>query len=275
MTDLTHQHPPKVSGVPEDSRASRRIKPRPGGPSEALAPYLRRLPSLAVSWLVAQPCLFLLGLFMISVGLLLTKVVLKSDAIANADARFPEWLESQRTAFLTDVSYYGSLIGDAPVLVSLVVGVVLLLVLKGRWRTGSFVAQAGLVEFSCYGLTVLFISRERPEVVRLDDLNNFHSFPSGHVAASTAIYGAFALLLAAHFKALPLRVAIWSVAASLPVIVAISRIYRGEHHPIDVAFGFLMGCGAIVVALFAARTARAVAELRAEKNVEKNTEMFG
>ena len=268
MTDLTHHTPPSVSGVPEESRASRRIKPRVGGPSERLAPRLRRLPSLAVSWIVAQPLMLLLAATMISLGFLLTKVLLTNDAILRADARFPEWLESQRTAFWTDASYVGSLIGDAPILVPIVVGVALALALNRRWRTASFIAQAGMVEFSTYGLTVLFVSRQRPDVVHLDKLNNFHSFPSGHTAASTAIYVSLGLLLAAHFKALPLRIVIWAVAGSLPIIVALSRIYRGEHHPLDVFFGTLMGLGAVLVALFAVRTARAVAELRAEKNVE-------
>jgi membrane-associated phospholipid phosphatase len=268
MSDLTHHRPPKVSGVPEDSRASRRIKPRAGGPSERLAPRLRRLPSIAVSWIVAQPGMLLLAGCTILIGYLLTTVVLENDAIARADARFPEWLEGQRTPFWTDVSYVGSLIGDAPILVPIVAGVALALALQSRWRTASFLVQAGMVEFSVYGLTVLFVTRARPDVVKLDNLNNFHSFPSGHTAASTAIYISLGLLLAAHFKVLPLRIAIWSIAISLPIIVALSRIYRGEHHPLDVTFGFLMGLGAVLVALFAVRTARAVAEVRAEKNVE-------
>jgi membrane-associated phospholipid phosphatase len=41
-------------------------------------------------------------------------------------------------------------------------------------------------------------------------------------------------------------------------------MYQGQHHPIDVAAGALMGVGAMFVAMFAARTARATAELRAE-----------
>jgi membrane-associated phospholipid phosphatase len=266
MSDLTH-HPP-VSGVPEGSRASRRIKPRPGGPSERLAPFLRRLPSLAVSWIVAQPGMLLVGLCTILLGLFLTRVVLSSDTISRADAWLPEWFAANRTTFWTDLSYVGSLIGDAPVLIAVVGMVALGLALTRRWRTASFVLQAGMVEFSVYGLTVFFISRTRPDVVQLDNLNVHHSFPSGHTAATTAVYGAIALLFAAHFKALPLRIAIWSVAAALPVIVAFSRIYRGEHHPLDVASGFLVGIAAIIVAVFAVRTARAVAELRAEKTAD-------
>jgi membrane-associated phospholipid phosphatase len=50
--------------------------------------------------------------------------------------------------------------------------------------------------------------------------------------------------------------------------VGLARMYRGEHHPIDVAAGMLMGVGAILVGIFAVRTARAVAELRAKKQIE-------
>lgn len=266
MSDLTHR--PPVSGVPQDSRASRRVKPRPGGPSEKIAPRLRRLPSLFVSWIVAQPGMLLLAASVVALGLFITEVVLRSDAISRADDWLPEWFAAHRTTFWTDASYVGSMLGDAPVLIPVVGMVALGLVLTRRWRTASFVLQAGMVEFACYGLAVLFITRARPEVVQLDNLNVNHSFPSGHTAAATAVYGAIALLFAAHFKALPLRIAIWSVAAAIPIIVAFSRIYRGEHHPIDVAAGMLMGAGAILVAVFAVRTARAVAQVRAEKNIE-------
>jgi len=267
MTEATH-HAPPVSGVPEESRASRRIKPREGGPSERLAPHLRRLPSLLVSWLVAQPCIALLAGLMVGLGFFITDVLLASDTISRADDRLPEWLAGQRTPFLTDASQVASRMADAPILIPLVGVVCAWLVLRRRWRTASFVLQAAMAEFTSYAVTVYFVTRLRPEVVRLDTFNVHHSYPSGHVAASTAIYGAIALLLAAHFKALPLRISIWTVAAAIPVTVAFARMYRGEHHPIDVAAGMLMGVGAILVALFAVRTARAVAELRAEKNTE-------
>ena len=130
--------------------------------------------------------------------------------------------------------------------------------------------QAILAEVLTYGLVTRFIERPRPEPVeQLDTFNLLHSYPSGHVAASVAIYGSLALLLAAHFKDIRARVAIWTVAAGFPLVVASSRIYRGEHHPIDVVAGALMGVGAICVALFAARTARRVAELRHEKHVAR------
>jgi undecaprenyl-diphosphatase len=169
-----------------------------------------------------------------------------------------------RTAFWTQWSYVGSLLGDVPVLAPLVGVTAAVLVLTRRWRMASFVVQAGLVEALAYAITVAVVHRDRPHVERLGHYNPIHSFPSGHTACATAVYVAIALLLTAHFTGRTARIAIWAVAVALPLDVAFSRMYRGQHHPIDVAAGALLGVGAALVALFAARTARAAAELRAE-----------
>jgi membrane-associated phospholipid phosphatase len=265
VTELTP--PIKVSGVPLDSRASRRIKPGAGGPAERLGNRLRRVHPLLVSWIVANIGAVLLASAMVGLGFFVTKALLKVEAVADADVWLPRWIEDQRTPFLTDASYIGSMISDRPVLIPLVGAVVIMLALRKRWRMSSFFLQAILAEVLCYGLITRFVERPRPEPVeQLDTFNLLHSYPSGHVAASIAVYGSLGLLLAAHFKDIRARVAIWTVAAAFPLVVAASRIYRGEHHPIDVAAGALMGVGAIFVALFAARTARRVAELRAEKH---------
>ena len=41
----------------------------------------------------------------------------------------------------------------------------------------------------------------------------------------------------------------------MPIFVALSRMYRGMHHPLDVAGGVLVGIGAMLVLLFACRAA--------------------
>ena len=260
--------PIKVSGVPLDSRASRRIKPGAGGPAERLGNRMRRIHPLLVSWIVANVGAVLLSILMIGLGLFVTKVLLSSEAIADGDAWLPRWFNDRRTPFLNDASYYASMISDRPVLIPLVAIVVFSFVLRKRWRLGSYFLQAILAEVLTYGLVTRFIERRRPEPVeQLDEFNLLHSFPSGHVAASVAVYGSLGLLLAAHFKDIRARIAIWTIAVGFTLVVGTSRVYRGEHHPIDVVGGVIMGIGAICVALFAARTARRVAELRHEKHV--------
>jgi membrane-associated phospholipid phosphatase len=42
--------------------------------------------------------------------------------------------------------------------------------------------------------------------------------------------------------------------------VATARMYRGMHHPLDVAGGVVVGIAAVIVLVFACRTAGAAAE---------------
>jgi len=48
--------------------------------------------------------------------------------------------------------------------------------------------------------------------------------------------------------------------------VAMSRMYRGMHHPLDVAGGILIGVGAMMVVLFACRAAGVVARAPARES---------
>jgi undecaprenyl-diphosphatase len=55
------------------------------------------------------------------------------------------------------------------------------------------------------------------------------------------------------------------IAVAIPLLVALSRMYRGMHHPTDVGAAMLVGIGTLVVALAAARAAKA-AELAGERS---------
>jgi membrane-associated phospholipid phosphatase len=92
-------------------------------------------------------------------------------------------------------------------------------------------------------------------VQRLEDLPADASFPSGHTAAAIAVYAGLVLLLTSRIRDGRVRVAAWLLAILLPIVVAMSRMYRGMHHPLDVAGGVVIGIGAISVLLFACRAA--------------------
>ena len=70
------------------------------------------------------------------------------------------------------------------------------------------------------------------------------------------------LLLTSAFPSRALRIWAWIVAIVIPVFVALARMYRGMHHPLDVAGGVVVGIGAVLVVLFACRAAGAVAGAR-------------
>jgi undecaprenyl-diphosphatase len=82
-------------------------------------------------------------------------------------------------------------------------------------------------------------------VVRLEKLPVSASYPSGHTAASIAVYCGLALLLTSRITNRTARIAIWAVAILIPVFVAFSRMYRGMHHPLDVAGGVVVGIAAV------------------------------
>ena len=131
-----------------------------------------------------------------------------------------------------------------------------------KWRIAAFVVFALAVESATYRATTLVVHSHRPRVARLEHLPVNASYPSGHTAASIAVYGGLVLLLtsrsrAASFGRSPGR-SFWRWST----FVAVARMYRGMHHPLDVAGGVFVGVAAVIVLVFACRTAGAAAELR-------------
>jgi membrane-associated phospholipid phosphatase len=71
------------------------------------------------------------------------------------------------------------------------------------------------------------------------------------------------LLLTSRFTNGAFRVVAWTCVLAMVTFVATSRMYRGMHHPLDVAGGLVVGVAALVVVVFACRAAGAAAEARA------------
>ena len=90
---------------------------------------------------------------------------------------------------------------------------------------------------------------------RLENLPVNASYPSGHTAASIAVYCGLALLLTSRISRLAPRVLIWAVAALIPVYVAFARMYRGMHHPLDVVGGVVIGIAALAAIVLVSRAA--------------------
>ena len=66
---------------------------------------------------------------------------------------------------------------------------------------------------------------------RLDDLPVNQSYPSGHVAASVAVYGGLALLISSRCRRRWVTVVVWTLAvAAAGRSSPLSRLYRGMHH---------------------------------------------
>jgi membrane-associated phospholipid phosphatase len=181
----------------------------------------------------------------IAAGLVVTRVLLHVHGVAADDASFIGFLARHRSSGLTDASLVGSIMAGGVVLpIVAAVGAVIALAAK-HWRLAGFLIFALAVESASYRATTLVVHRHRPEVPRLEKLPVDASYPSGHTAASIAVYCGLALLLTSRITNRTARVATWVVAALIPVFVAFSRMYRGMHHPLDVAGGVVIGIAAV------------------------------
>lgn len=78
-------------------------------------------------------------------------------------------------------------------------------------------------------------------MVRLDVAPPTSSFPSGHTAAAFALYGCIAILVLGIYGRRPATRVAAVVLFCLPVVVGLSRPYRGMHYPSDVLAGALAG----------------------------------
>jgi undecaprenyl-diphosphatase len=99
-------------------------------------------------------------------------------------------------------------------------------------------------------------------VPRLEQLIASDSFPSGHVAAAVVLWFAVGMVVWNATANRWLRGATVIVVAAAPVIVALSRMYRGMHYPTDAIVGYTIGWGCVAVAIMTVAAAGAAAERR-------------
>jgi membrane-associated phospholipid phosphatase len=235
------------------------LRARDGGPAERFADLFGRAHPAAV-FAAALICGYLaLAAASILLALFVTDVLVNVGGIGSADESAIASIVADRTPFLTDASSVGSAVGGAPVLPILVGIIAIVCAVLRRWRIAAFAVFVLVVESATYRVTSLVVPRDRPHVKRLEDLPADASYPSGHTAASIAVYAGLVLLLTSAIPNRRLRIAAWVAAIVLPLFVAFSRMYRGMHHPLDVAGGAIIGVGAVLVLLFACRAAEAAA----------------
>jgi membrane-associated phospholipid phosphatase len=177
---------------------------------------------------------------MIGLGLLVTKVMMHVWPFTVEDSVNREF-ERDRTHEVSMVSLIFSTLASTPAVIAVTVlaAIALRLVLK-RWRESIFLCAAVTAQALVFFLTTLMIDRPRPDVDHMDVSPPTSSFPSGHTSASVALYVGLAVILFRVADRTWLKRAAWLLVL-VPVGVALTRMYRGMHHPSDVTASFLNG----------------------------------
>jgi undecaprenyl-diphosphatase len=234
------------------------LRPRAGGLSERLGALAGGHP-VVTFFLAMLGGLLVIAALSIALGLFVTHVV-ETGRIGAADERVNVWLAAHRTPTRTHASLIGSIVAGGVVL-PIVAGVLALVAaLFRKWVLVAFFIFTLAVESATYRATTLVVHSHRPRVHRLEALPVNASYPSGHTAASIAVYGGLALLITSHVRNRTVRIVTWLLAVGMVAFVASSRMYRGMHHPLDVAGGVVVGIAALCVLVLACRSAEAAAK---------------
>lgn len=176
---------------------------------------------------------------------------LAREMLAGETADFDAWLRSavngMATPGRTEAMRFASKFGG-PTGLGVIGGVVLLGFLVKRWYRGAILLLvtllgAGLLDT----LLKLAFQRARPSPFFGQALPPSYSFPSGHALFGFVFFGTMAALLVMRVRSLPLRAAIWAVAAAAILMIGLSRIYLGVHYPSDVLAGYLTAIVWVVV----------------------------
>ena len=146
----------------------------------------------------------------------------------------PHWFAANRTPALNHWSQIASSLGATQdiLIVSIVTCIVFLAVTR-RWRPVIFVAVVMFGELGAFLTIAAIVKRPRPDVSHLDSNLPTSAFPSGHMAATTCLYVGIAILVIGYARGW-WRYLFLIPAVVMPVMIALARLYLGDHHPTDI-----------------------------------------
>lgn len=176
---------------------------------------------------------------------------LTGDPIVRWDVEFSSWLHVHSESSLISVMKAATWAGNSAFLALLTLAVAVYLLRRRRIDEAVLLCIAAVgIEILNGGLKLLF-HRPRPALayVHLDT----YSFPSGHAAASAAIYAVVFYLLARQASRAG-RIALAIGYVALVAAVGFSRLYLEVHYLSDVLAGVALGAAWASACLFLLET---------------------
>mgnify|MGYP003704561487 CR=1 FL=1 len=174
-------------------------------------------------------------------------------AIAAFDFRTLTWLAAHRSPFGIELFNAITDFGGAAILTVAMIGAYYILWRGKQWpyAVGLIVSLGGAALFANF--LKLLIARERPAIAYRAITEFGASFPSIHAACSAALYG-FLAYAAWKLAPKPWRLRIPMLCVFFIALIGFSRMYLGVHYMSDVAAGFAIGFGFVLIGAHVTRT---------------------
>ena len=180
--------------------------------------------------------------------------VVSGDPLTLVDVRLAQWFHAHATASLTPFMFaVTDLHGPAGITI---MGLVMAAWLAWRrnWYWIACLAAVLPLGMVINSLMKYAFQRARPSLEAPLLVLTSYSFPSGHVAAATLLYGMLVALVYSRTRAWRRRSLVAMVAGLMIVLVAVSRMYLGVHYLSDVLAAFAEGVAWLALCLTAINT---------------------
>jgi undecaprenyl-diphosphatase len=252
---LVARHPERVRAV-VDRQLSRpwvaRLRARYHRQLAFLAERLR--PGGALGLSLTTSVLALVGAGW-AFGAVLQDVLVGQEGGALLDGPVQRFFVAHREAWLTLLMRGVSNLGNAAVLLGLVLGAGLAWWAGARvWRPLWLLVSAWLGAWVLSTAVQDLTHRARPPAAQAIGHWSGYAFPSGHTTRATATYGMLAALLAAATPHWGRKVAVWTAAPLVAGLVGLSQVYLGAQWLTDVLGALALGAVWLFVLLTVSRT---------------------
>lgn len=218
---------PVTEGLEPEARADLKpTEPEAATHHDRARTYGRIAAGVVVTWVLIVGAVTGIGKLIMNSG--------NGNGNLLGDHAVPHWFAAHRTAPLNHWSLIASNLGATQDI--LIVGVatcVVFIAVTRHWRPVIFLAVVMLGELAAFLTVAAIVKRPRPDVSHLDSHLPTSAFPSGHMAATTCLYVGIAILVIGHARGW-WRYLFIVPAVVMPVLIAMARMYRGEHHPTDI-----------------------------------------
>lgn len=169
------------------------------------------------------------------------------DFLISLDKQINIAIPALRSAWLTKIFYYLTLLGNWPIAAIAVILFSAILWFKNG-KKYLFPFYLVVVGSSLSGQIIkLIFHRFRPVAEMIKE--NTYSFPSGHATLAVALYGFITYFLWHRTLKSKNKTLILVFGAILILLIGFSRIYLGVHYLSDVLAGYLLGSTWLIIGI--------------------------